>query len=147
MTCLLVNSRRKSQTTTCIHQRNLILRLKTCLSLQYYKIHITKRIEQFCNAYNLNGVLLQKFGFFSAWCQSVTLISIQFQFKSSLLPYCYIWNTESTKDKWKLQQNDTMCLLHVMKFELTQNTKNKIRLGVEQQGNPLFWFWRDTERI
>ena len=26
------------------------------------------------------------------------------QFKSSLLPYCYIWNTESTKDKWKLQQ-------------------------------------------
>ena len=44
-----------------------------------------------------------------------------FQFKWSLLPHCYIWNTESTKDKWKLQQNDTTCLLPVMKFELTQN--------------------------
>ena len=50
------------------------------------------------------------------------------QFKSSLLPYCYIWNTESTKDKWKLQQNDTTRLLHVMKFELTQSTKMKSAL-------------------
>ena len=55
-------------------------------------------------------------------------IQFQFQFKSSLLPYCCIWNTKSTKDKWKLQQNDTTCLLHVMKFELTQNTKIKSAL-------------------
>ena len=62
-----------------------------------------------------------------------------------LLPYYYIWKTESTNDNWKLQQNNTTCLLYVLKFELTQNTK-KNRLVVEQQGNPLFWFWWDTEK-
>ena len=50
------------------------------------------------------------------------------------------------KRQVKLKQNDTTCPLHVMKFELTQNKKNKIRLWVAQQGNPLFRLWWDTEK-
>ena len=34
-----------------------------------------------------------------------------------------------------------------MKFELTQITKKKFRIEVEQQGNPLFLIWWDIEKL
>ena len=69
--------------------------------------------------------------------------SIQFKFIAILLHMKYRINKRQVKITTKWYHVSPSC------NEVWINTKykNKIRLGVEQQGNPLFWFWWDTERI
>ena len=70
-------------------------------------------------------------------------IQIQIKFIAILLHMKYRINKRQVKLTTKWYHVSPLC------NEVWINTKykNKIHLGIEQQGNPLFWFWWDTERI
>ena len=74
---------------------------------------------------------------------SIQFNPIQIKFIAKLLHIKYRINKGQVKITTKWYHVSPSC------NEVWINTKykNKIRLGVEQQGNPLFWFWWDAERI